>query len=118
MTAQVADSVVYEDVDYSLCGVNGEGLFAPASLGLKPFMSSTACWRGFVCTYAVEDGALVLDDLSINLPHDADVTGPVIFGAHPSAVHVGQRIYEGMNAPIEFSGGLLIGDEFIRELYV
>ncbi len=53
MTAQIGDTVVYENRDFSLAGINGDGLFDPVQSGLKVATMSTACWNGFYCTYTV-----------------------------------------------------------------
>jgi hypothetical protein len=61
---------------------------------------------------------LVLEELSVGL----DEPGPEINGVKPvpSTERASHRIsvYKGLNLPIEFTGGILVGDEFIRELYV
>lgn len=116
MTAQISDSVKFEGRAYSLAGVNGSGLFDPAALGLRAKALHTACWRGFYCTYAVRDHKLELDSLTIRL----DLPQPIpILGVQPkSRSEYGESSYEDMRAPIAFTGGLLIGDDFIREMYV
>ena len=111
MTRQFPDVVRYNGRDYDITAVDGVGLFDPLVHGLAPRMLGTACWRGFVCTYAVEGDQLHLADLAIGL--DGTVA-PDLFGVagragteddhHSSATH-----YLGMAAPIEFTGRTLIG---------
>ena len=111
MTRQFPDVVRYNGRDYDITAVDGVGLFDPLVNGLAPRMLGTACWRGFVCTYAVEGDQLHLADLAIGL--DGTVA-PDLFGVagragteddhHSSATH-----YLGMAAPIEFTGRTLIG---------
>jgi hypothetical protein len=126
MTAQISDSVLYRDRRFSLSGVKGSGLFEPQAHGLMPMGFSTACWRGFVCTYAVADGALTLEELQLGMGAEEveDVKagrGPELFGQRPKYVakaFVGPVVYSGLRGPVPFSGGLLLAEGFIRELYV
>ena len=116
MTAQISDSVKFEGRTYTLAGVNGTGLFEPEALGLHAVPMHTACWRGFYCTYAVRDRQLELEELRIHLEPPERT---IILGAAPKkASDHGDAEYEDMRAPIAFTGGLLIGDGFIREMYV
>ena len=161
MTAQISDSVRFEGRTYSLVGVNGSGLFDPEALGLRAVASSTACWRGFYCTYTVrgrsksdrgplrlqqelqqpglvaleivsaiprrtdplrldevsaDDRWLELDDLNIRL---ASPQRPPILGVEPKSVPGrGDVVYVDMRAPIAFTGGFLIGDDFIVDMGV
>jgi len=80
MTAQVSDGFRYKDQDYSIAGVNGSGLFDPTEHAVKPFSISSACWRGFMCSYTVLENHLVLDHLSLMLRSPA----PDLFGTKPN----------------------------------
>jgi len=51
MTAQMNDSFLLEDKNFSVVGVNGSGLFNPLSYNMQPLPRITSCWRGYVCTY-------------------------------------------------------------------
>jgi hypothetical protein len=118
MTAQFPDSVKYRGKSYSLAGRNGSGLFDPTAHGLTPVGKCTACWRGFVCTYAVEGGHLLLDSLSICL----NASAPALFGILPKPeegqFRLFDAIYEGLAQRVPYTGGLLLADDFIEELYV
>jgi hypothetical protein len=111
---------------YAIAGVDGEGLFDPSEAGLSPFPSCTACHRGYVCRYAVRDDQLVLDGLKISLGRSVEGAfessrGPRIHGVEPQTPreeHVlFNNVYEGLALPIPFTGAMLVGDDFIRELY-
>lgn len=65
MTAQIPDTVLYGTGRYDLAGVGGYGLFDPGEHGLQVGMISTACWRGFICEYTVEDNQLFLTSLEL-----------------------------------------------------
>ncbi|MGL4421257.1 MAG: hypothetical protein ACRCZF_11370 [Gemmataceae bacterium] len=119
MTAQVPDRVEYRGKTYSIAGTNGKGLFDPTAHGLKPTMRSTACWRGFICTYAVVNGRLMLFNLAIGLKD----SNPPLFGVVPTPQPVGplrslNSVYEGLNLPVSYTGGLLLADDFVENLYV
>lgn len=118
MTAQFSDHVKYRGKSYALAGENGIGLFDPADHGMQPIGKCSACWRGFVCFYAVEGGALMLDALAVCL----DDPAPVLFGVPPKADEGGFQIfdavYEGLNHRVPYTGGLLLAHDFIDELYV
>jgi hypothetical protein len=111
VTRQFPDTVRYDGHDYDITAVGGVGLFDPLVHGFTPRMLGTACWRGFVCTYAVEGDQLHLADLVIGLEGTA---APDLFGVagragtdddhYSSATH-----YRGMAAPIGFTGRTLIG---------
>jgi hypothetical protein len=118
MTAQFSDPVKYRGKRYAIAGKNGTGLFDPATHGLNPVGKCSACWRGFVCTYAVERGELLLDALAVCL----DEPAPALLGAPPGPDEGGNRlfdaVYQGLNHRVPYTGGLLLADGFIKELYV
>src|SRR5687767_8065482 len=53
MTAQFCDQMEYRGKQFSIAGKNGTGLFEPTQHGLNPVWRCSACWRGFVCSYAL-----------------------------------------------------------------
>src|SRR5580765_7756635 len=124
MTAQINDSVFHRKIDYALAGISGSGLFEPEAYGIKPVSMSTACWRGHYVTYAVEEGRLVLREVTVGLSkademHAKVGRGPALFGVLPR--REGQRgawNYSSLHEPVAFTGGLLLAEGFIRELYV
>jgi hypothetical protein len=122
MTAQISDRLDYLGRTFAISAVKGTGLFEPEQHGLRTVMMSTACWRGWHAHYAVEGEKLIVRDLFLNLhPDDLAKTGgkhPPLFGVAPRDDHFMGHVYEGVNVPVAYSGGILIGDGFIRELYV
>jgi hypothetical protein len=126
VTAQISDRILYRDRDFALAGVQGTGLFVPQEHGLTPQGTSTACWRGFVCTYRVANGVLTLEALHMGMPTEEvqavqEGRGPPLFGQLPRYVeesYDGPVVYSGLRGPVPFSGGLLLAHGFIRELYV
>jgi hypothetical protein len=113
MTAQLHDVVVYRKRRYAVTGVVGQGLFDPAEHGLRVQTIHTACWRGYLCEYAVQDNQLFLTALEAGM---AEPPGE-LFGAR---ARLGRAIaaYWPIRVRQPFTGGLLLGAGFIQELYV
>jgi hypothetical protein len=109
MTAQIPDGVSYRNEGYSLTGVNGKGLFEPQAYGLDIIPAFfSACWRGYVADYAIVEKKLTLTELRVY--HEGeDLTE--LLGVRPEH-REHYFCYTGLEAPIEFTGGLLIGREF------
>ena len=119
MTAQFNDIFRYQKKEFNVAGISAGELFQPSIFGLHPIPASTACWRGYVAVYAVSDSHLVLDELSVNLQEQL---GPAIHGVMPEEptgrFRLFNNLYRNLNYRFNYTGGLLIADEFIRELYV
>ncbi|MBD2441313.1 MULTISPECIES: hypothetical protein [Nostoc] len=141
MTAQISDRVLYHQKFCDITGINGSGLFEPLQYGVKPVMISSACWRGYYCTYEVADKSLFLTQLNIGLSEADQLKaeqgdGLKLFGKTPARyTEYGQRIHltsnktethwessdfkiDGIRELIPFTGGLLLGNDFIRQMYV
>ncbi len=117
MTAQINDTFSYRGEAHELVGIKGEGLFDPAKLGIRCTMMHTACWRGYIAAYAVEEEELRLASLEIQLADASDVQP--ILGASPTRVtEYGRATYERIGVRLPFTGGILLAQDFIRELYV
>jgi hypothetical protein len=117
MTAQINDSVRYAGEDWALAGVNGGPLFDPTEFGLEPRATSSICWRGYTCEYELRDDQLFLEPVNINL----DGTPPVLLGREPETrrTELGCAVsYRNLQAPLPFTGGLLLARDFIRKHYV
>jgi hypothetical protein len=117
MTAQISDRCKYRCHDYAIAGIAGRGLFDPADHEIHPFATCTACWRGYVCAYAIEEGGLKLRSLAVSFAQG--VAPPPISGVVATEKDaLGMHVYRDFPEPIPFTGGLLLADGFIRELYV
>lgn len=122
MTVQISDTVTIDGTTYELCGVQGEGLFEPARFDIEIEAPDTSCFRGFICGYEVHEGRLELCRLelwsdptfwNLNRSRLAEIfgEGATISGEHPRVdAH-------DLGFLVGFTGGLLIGDDFIEELY-
>ncbi len=126
MTAQIHDEFMLNGQDYSIVGVNGRALFEPQKYELEPESRCSACWRGFYCKYALVNNGLVLDTLHISfssrVPLKLTITAPELFGIKPKKTEDNfswfDYYYSDLKLPVSFTGGLLIADGFIEELYV
>jgi hypothetical protein len=125
MTAQINDTCFHRKIHFDLAGISGDGLFEPSRVGLKPVAICSACWRGYVAHYSIIGEALFLTRLCVYLSEDDAALartgkGLEIFGVMPVAQtkRGANFLYRGLRVPILFSGGLLLADEFIPELYI
>lgn len=129
MTAQFPDVVEWEGLPYAIAGVAGKGLFDPREHGLEPVASSSACWRGFEARYAVRDRGLHLVRLQVNLQGERPGKKPVApplrgragsmesSGKGSGMMFFASFSYEELGV-VPFTGGLLLADGFIEQLYV
>ena len=109
MTTQFSDRVLYRDHSWILAWTSGTGLFNPRRHGIEPAPTCSACWCGYVCVHRVADRQLLLDRLALNL----EGPPPVLFGVRPmpdlSTVPLFSAMYNDLQHPVPFSGGLLLG---------
>ena len=125
MTAQTHDKVNLQGTEFSLVGVNGTQLFEPENFGFKPTGKVTNCARGFVCYYILADNTLALNKLQVSYGH----LGRTKF-THKRCLEINgvapiynkdagfNNLYENLNLRMEFTGRILIADDFINKLYV
>ena len=127
MTAQFSDLFFYNDKGFSIADFQGDELFHPVTYGMLPKSSCTACWKGFVATYEVQDDILCLKNLDINVEkirkkYFWSSSIPKLNGEKPfkgeSLYNAFDHHFQDANLPLSFTGWILIGDEFIQELYV
>lgn len=126
MTAQINDVFRHKGTGFSISGISEGGLFDPSLLGMDPVGACTACYRGYQAVFAVKRSRLVLDTLYVNLMRDGGeyerLQGPMINGVIPTGpdgeFELFNNHYEGIDYHLEYTGGLLLADEFIEELYV
>lgn len=123
MTAQINDRFAFRGKPYALAGMKGTGLFDPHALGVHPRSLSTACWRGFHCLYEVTDAAIELRELAIGLDAGDAAKAergelPGLEGAVPEKDKWSGHVYKGVAVRVPFTGGILLADGFVQELYV
>ena len=125
MTGQISDGFHYQEREFSISGISDHKTwFKPSRLRLKPESPSTACWRGYVAHFALSAADLVLDQLHIFLVGKdyAPKTGPSIKGVKPQGSRAENdwfnNHYLDLGYPLNYTGRLLLGADFIREQYV
>jgi hypothetical protein len=115
VTAQIPDHVLVDGDRYSIIGVKGERLLHPTDFGMQCHMMHTACYRGYIADYEVRDDQLILSSIQIQVHGDV----LPIDGVEPLKPFKHNRpVYEGLSVPAPFTGGLLLGGDFIQAMYV
>ena len=117
MTAQIPDEVRYQDDEFTLAGVNGDGLPTPEEFGIFTHSRSTACWRGFVMKYEYIKGQLLLQEMMVNTENPPEIKGIKPKSTHGKS-HQFEYIYENLRYTPQFTGTMLIAKDFIREMYI
>ncbi len=125
MTAQINDFFRHNENEYVLAGISEGSLFEPSILNLIPYRVPHYCNRGYYATFALSNLQIILDDLHINHVEEDEnfqrLDPPVINGVSPTppkGIYDGFYHYEGLRYYLKYSGGLLLADRFIDELYV
>jgi hypothetical protein len=119
MTGQIPDKVIFNGDIFDLVGVKGEGLYEPLDFGLVPISPHTANWRGFVSTYEVSEGILLLKELEVSIK-DEDQSYPEINNVKPESrkESLVKLDYKNVNLKTIYTGTLLIAKDFIDSMYV
>ena len=137
MTAQISDKYKYQKKEYTIVALSSAISFDPKNWGLEPHASSTACYRGYWCEYAVEDEELLLKNLylfnmddkypsfngvEVSPPEFKEYEAYMGSGKKTKKVirpaHFGHRVYKNVNLSIPYTGKILLGDGFMREYYI
>lgn len=114
MTGQIADSFLYEGEVYSLIGYDKGEPFTPLDYDIFPKAPHTACWRGFVLYYKVENNQFILQDMQVNSEE-----GPEINGVKPKKSEESFKFhYQDLNLKLKYSGKIKIAKDFIQDMYV
>ena len=116
VTGQVPDEFRYNGEAYSLVGISGEGLYTPADFGMRTTMASTACWRGYQMFYDCVDGELILDTMFANPKEIKPING--LMPREPDDGWMFKYVYENLGLKTKFTGRILLGKDFIDEMYV
>jgi len=123
MTGQIPDKVYYEAREYSLIGAGGGPLFDPTEYGIEPCKPHTACYRGYIATYSLDDdGRFTLEELRVwtekilwRIGSDEAEGGlPPINGVRPFLC--GEYSYLRLRIP--FTGVIRLAKDFSEECYV
>ncbi|MCJ7817472.1 MAG: hypothetical protein MUP60_01360 [Candidatus Thorarchaeota archaeon] len=119
MTGQISDQFKYEGDVYNLVGLDGEGFYTPEDFGIITQMASTACWRGYQMFYDCVNGELILDSMHTRTNDKISING-----VEPSESGDGHvttffnAYYDKLALKTKFTGTILLGTDFIQEMYV
>lgn len=120
MTAQISDRLTYDGKEYSVAAIENDWPFVPQDHGFEPVATSTACWRGYYSSYAIQDRTLVLTKLTIGLGGLSRLKPPRWRDVHPTRCEDDQHswVYAGVNLPVPYTGGVVVGHGLLGEFYV
>lgn len=132
MTAQIPDTYIYHEDEYLFVASEPRFYFDPKTLGIEPESISSACWRGFWCTYEISNKGFVLKDLYIHTKDDKyppinrstshiDVIDHVGISGIAGATSFGNggyRNYKELSLPMDYTGNILIGRNFLNHYYL
>ena len=125
MTAQVPHRVIFDGTFFDLCGISGTGMFDPEEHGIHPTSTNTAVASGFLCIYGVRDDTLYLEILesSPQLIQTGNSQKQVlgakdVFGVEPQKGGSLGYIYGPLGFPVPLTGKILLGNDFIQDLYI
>ena len=108
MTVQEPDRVYYKRRKYELVSADNEDLFDPEEHGFDLFAPHTACWRGFIATYAVKNRELLLRNL--DCWNNPESTVPLVAGHLPAeSTPWGELNYKKLEHPVPYTGRLILG---------
>ncbi len=114
MTAQISDTFLFKDDEYSLIGMQGGDLVSPDQFGMEPEMMHTACYRGFYATYELTEEALYLRELTLREKNENYLP---IEGSKPEKAEY-QATYRDLSVRVCFTGKIRLAKDFIEELYI
>ena len=116
MSAQIGDSYILDGQKLSVVAMSDDMNFKPQDFGLCPVGCISACWRGYWCIYEIKENTLYLKDLYIN---DKNLIHPKLNGKKLSKKkYMEHRCYGNVYLPINFSGKIFVGNNFLDEYYI
>ena len=121
MTAQSNNILHFDGKEYEVTARCGGDLFDPKQFGFSPVPPHTGCWRGFICSFAVQEDQLSLTTLWI-CHGDRNTKAvwplPEFTGMAPDEHYVPegsyqefQGKYDHLHFPLDYSGSILISAE-------
>jgi hypothetical protein len=119
MTVQISDTLLYDNRAFSITSLSDGKLFIPKDYGFNPVSFSTACWRGYFGSYEIIENILFLKNLAIGFSNLESIktkrTGqPIFLNKTPEwDENRGYFTYKDLNLNISFTGGILLGYEYL-----
>lgn len=116
MTMQIEDKIEYLNDQYTIIKCEKDEIFEPGDYGFSPTPLSTACLKGYFCKYSIENDYLILFQLNIGLETE---NPPVLQGISATNIeeHSSNWMFEKVNLPLNYSGGIIIGRNVVDEIY-
>lgn len=117
MTMQVPDPFIWEKKKYTFIGAdNVYELFDPGKFGFDPEEISTACWKGFVVYFIVnEKNELILNRLDIR---DRNDNYPPVNGVEGCEEKFGYYSYKNINLPLNHYSGTIIIANDVKDRFI
>ena len=125
MTAQIQDTVEYKGTTCLLIEYRGKSPFDPEKHGLEVTGKSSICWRGYACTYRIENQIIELDKIEasvgryegskyveLKLPRINTVEGK----RQESTAQVFNAKYEQLHLQLPYSGTLILAKDYNENL--
>ncbi len=112
MTEQVIDTLIYNRQEFPILAISGR-LPIPEDFGMKPMSPMTSCYRGFYSRYICEE-KLFLDEITLRTRDDKYARIENIQPFRNFRDLWGMVTYHGLQLPLNFTGGLVIGTDFRR----
>ena len=113
MTAQISDTLKYQNQEYEILAIESKFPFKPQDHGFNPVMMHTACYRGYYCLYTIKNKKLFLSELTINQKEKL----PTWHGIKPIQKNSDGLTYSGLELPIKYKSRLIIGKGLIERFY-
>jgi hypothetical protein len=125
MTAQIHDKFIYKRAEYCISALEFPDACIDiySLLGFVPRSITTACWRGYVATYALKKGMLVLKKLYTNNGNNIENEIPRINNKLPEiSIRKGlidefkntlrDFTYKNIDLKIQYTGSIVITRDF------
>lgn len=116
MTAQINNIFKLDNREYDIVGLSKDIDFSPRDFGLKPVAPHTAAWKGYYYEASIRDNQLVILNLHVN---DYDNNYPDINGvmAVDRVSESSFFTYFNVNIPLDYTGKILLGNDFNKKYY-
>jgi len=75
MTGQFDDEFIYKREKYAVTGISREILFPTKEYSLNAYDTCTACRRGYIAYYTLNNDQLIIDKLNINIKEPIVLNG-------------------------------------------
>ena len=106
MSHQMTDPFYWEQEAWVFLGAEDVyALFDPERYGLQPTAPCTACWKGFIVQFSIQEGQLFLDRVAA---HCENGVYPPINGVTPVADGMFHE-YRDIRLPLAYSGTIVVG---------